>query len=66
MARRCATLRELCRPVPRKKMGPTVYGADGDDATQLARNAAAPDEYERELAACGELGRETAAPAALS
>ena len=58
-----ATLREL-PPVPRKKMGPNVYGGDGDDATQLARNAAAQDEYERALAACGELGRETAAPAA--
>ena len=55
------SLRDL-PSVPRKKMGPTVYGGDGDDATQRARHLAAQDDYDAVLAAAS--GALDTAPAA--
>jgi heme oxygenase len=46
------TLRDLPF-VPLKKMGPTAYGGDGDEATQRAKHAAAQDDYDRLLLSSG-------------
>lgn len=46
------TLRDLPY-VPLKKMGPTAYGGDGDEATQRAKHATAQDDYDRLLLSSG-------------